>query len=100
VSRQNEQQSRSHNLLFLGLAMLLIRKQPVGPLNEWNLALKPGQRCWLFDYSEGITMMYDLRESTGKNKSDDGDLTPHVVKKHGRPRHAILADDGLWYWEE
>ena len=78
----------------------LMRKQPVGPLDAWNFSLQPGDRVWQRDHSEDTVSMFDLRESTGRNKAAAGDLTPHQVKKNRRPRRAFLADDGKWYWDE
>ena len=78
----------------------LIRKQPVGPLNPRNFSLEAGDRVWQRDYSEGTVVMHDLRESTGRDKAAAGDLTPHVVKKNGKPRRAFRANDGKWYWED
>jgi hypothetical protein len=86
--------------LFFGHHMRKIRKQPVGPLNAWNYSLLPGDRCWQRDHSEDYVLMVDLRESTGRDKAAAGDLTPHTVKRNGKPRRAVLADDGIWYWLE
>lgn len=86
--------------LFFGHYMRKMRKQPVGPLNAWNFSLEAGDRCWQRDHSEDTVVMVDLRESTGRNKSAAGDLTTHTVKKNGKPRRAVLADDGIWYWLE
>ena len=80
--------------------MKKIRKQPVGPFNAWNFSLEHGDRVWRRDATENTIVMVDLRESSGRNKAAAGDLTPHVVKKSGKPRLAVQGEDGMWYWTE
>ena len=77
--------------------MRKLTKQPVGPRNDWDFRLEVGER--VYERRGDSAVMYDLRE-TGRNKRDCGELTPHIVKKHGVPRLAVMGDDGVWYWED
>lgn len=80
--------------------MRKIRKQPVCAYNPWNWNLEPGDRVYrVMPELEGAYMI-DLRESTGRNKRDAGELTPHTVTKNGAPRLAVLGDNLQWYWQD
>lgn len=78
--------------------MRKLRKQPVGPRNDWNFELEAGER--VFERRGESAVMYDLQESTGWNKRTAGELTPRLVKKNGCPRLAVMGDDGIWFWED
>ena len=78
--------------------MRKLRKQPVGALNPWDFSVEPGERVYE-RRSDGV-VMYDLRESTGWGKRMSAELTPHLVKKNGATRFAVMADNGEWYWAD
>jgi len=80
--------------------MRRMRKQPVAGYNPWNFDLEEGDRVYQAMPELGGAWIYDLRESTGRNKSAVGELTPHLVKKNGRARVGVLGDDGVWYWRD
>ena len=79
-----------------------LRKQPVGARNDWDFTAEPGDR--VYQRARGgadYVYMYDLRESRGRDKAAMGELTPHLVKgRNGLGRHAVLCDDGHWYWND
>lgn len=79
--------------------MRKLRKQPTKIYNEWAFDFEAGDRCFKPDPNNRNAFIVDLRESTGRNKRDAGELTPVFVKKDGLIRKAILCDDGFWYWE-
>lgn len=77
--------------------MRRMRKQPTGPRNDRDFSAEAGDRVY---WEEGNdTVMFDLRESTGwRKRTALGELTPHLVKKNGKPRLAKMNDHGVWYW--
>lgn len=77
-----------------------LRKQPKGQINNWNFDAENGERYFEPRPELEGAYIYDLTESRGMNKRDAGELTPRLVRKHGKPRVALLADDGLWYWND
>jgi hypothetical protein len=85
--------------------MRKMRKQPVCAYNPWNHDIEVGWRLyqWL-DINNGVAMIYDVRESSGRNKSACGILTAHLVKKDGRERVALQRRDEAgqltWYWQD
>ena len=82
--------------------MRKMRKQPVGGYDPRGWDLEEGGRVFQarteFLETE-VYYMYDLKESTGRNKSACGELTPHLVKKNGEPRIGIRIDT-VWYWKD
>lgn len=78
--------------------MRKLRKQPVGSRNDRDFSLEAGDR--VFERCGEAAVMYDLRESTGWHQRTAGELTPHIVKKNGSPRLAVMGDNGTWYWTE
>lgn len=78
--------------------MRKLRKQPTGPLNPWDFGAEPSDRVYEPRPDKDCAFIYDLRESRGRNKAAAGELTPQLVVKDGKPRQAVLDDDGLWYW--
>lgn len=79
--------------------MRKMRKQPVGPRNDWNHNLEIGDRVYTWVKYPLLAVMDDLMESNGRNKAALGELTPRRVIKDGEPRIAMLQD-GVWYWVE
>lgn len=78
--------------------MRKMRKQPVGPRNDWNFDLEAGDRVYIWTTVGEKAMMDDLVLSTGKDKRAVGELTPRRVSRNGWPRIAVVKD-GVWYWE-
>ena len=75
-----------------------LRKQPIARLNPWNFDLEPGDRVFELRPDLGSAYIYDLIESTGRNKRAAGELVSRLVKKSGQPRLAELRGD-CWYWQ-
>lgn len=82
------------------MPMRKLRKQPVGSFNPLRHDLEHGDRVYQAMPDLEGAFMHDLRISTGRNKSDASELTNHIVKKDGKPRLAVLAEDEQWYWED
>jgi len=76
-----------------------MRKQPVGPRNDWNHNLEVGDRVYTWVKFPETAMMFDLVESCGKNKAASGELTPVRVVKNRQVRIAIIKND-IWYWTD
>ncbi len=78
--------------------MRKLHKQPVAEFDPWDDNREPGERVYQSRPALDGAYIYDLRESNGWGKRALGELTPCLVNKDGRPRLAVLADDGDWYW--
>ena len=70
-----------------------MRKQVKGRLNLWGMDQEAGER--VFDF-KGI--VFDLRESNGRNKRAEGELTPVIARPQKRGAVAVCID-GVWFWE-
>jgi hypothetical protein len=75
-----------------------LRKQPIAMYSPWNHCFEAGVRLYA-KVDNRLAHIYDLRESTGRNKRDRGELTPRIVKKNGEPRIAYQREDGVWFWK-
>ena len=71
-------------IIGLDVHMRRMRKQPVGPRNDWNHNLEVGDRVYTWVKFPETAMMFDLVESCGKNKAASGELTPVRVVKTDR----------------
>jgi len=78
--------------------MRKIRKQPISQLNSWDFSLEPGNYCYFpsFDFP-GFYNIWVIKESTGRNKRDAGELTKKCICKKGKPRLATCVNH-IWYW--
>ncbi|OGM08981.1 hypothetical protein A2Z67_06055 [Candidatus Woesebacteria bacterium RBG_13_36_22] len=74
--------------------MKRMRKQVSGIYNEHNLDIEPGQRL----YSVMHKKVFDIIESTGKNKKSLGELTPIEPIAQRKGKTAIKINN-IWYWK-
>ena len=71
-----------------------MRKQVTGTLSPWNFKHEVGER--VLDVMRD--KVYDLRQSTGKNKRSMGELTPYLSTPQKTGAKAVKID-GVWYWK-
>jgi hypothetical protein len=79
--------------------MIKLRKVPSKCYNIWDDDLEPGMRVYKLFYDD-VYLIYELKESTGRNKRDSGSLTPILIKKNGKPRLAKYLSGIGWVWIE
>ena len=74
--------------------MRKMRKQVSGVFDPRNFDLEPGQRV----YSNVDGKVYDLYESTGRNKSSSGELSYREPKSQKEGKIAENVN-GVWFWK-
>ena len=80
--------------------MSKLRKQPIAERDDRDFSREPGDRvyAWAFGEKDGYAVMFDLKESRGRNKRDAGELVPVAVKNGRYLRQAWRDDEGIWHW--
>ena len=71
-----------------------MKKQVVGRFDPWNQALEAGDRV----YSTIDGKVFDLYESTGRNKKDAGILSYREPSAQKAGKIAVEID-GVWFWK-